>query len=93
MAGRVRRLKPIALNRGETFGQQLRRIQIDHDLAVFTASRRRESDAVDGRQPLPQIVQPVIIKLLFVEGVRARAATERGLRSLPRRSERSPDRD
>src|SRR5207302_6746590 len=41
------------------------------DLAVFAARRRRKGDAVDRRQPLPQIVEPVIIELLLAEGVRA----------------------
>src|SRR5205807_10159199 len=50
-----------------------RRVEVDHDLAVFAAGRCRKGDAVDRRQPLPQIVQPVIIELLLVEGVRTQA--------------------
>src|SRR5271165_367884 len=57
------------IERGQPLGQQLCRVEIDHDLAIFAAGRRRKGDAVDRRQPLPQIVEAVIIELLFVEGI------------------------
>jgi hypothetical protein len=47
------------VQRGETLRRACR-IEIDHDLAVSAARRRRKGDAVDRRQPLPQIIEPVI---------------------------------
>ena len=59
------------IQRGETLGQQLCRVEIDHDLAIFAAGRGRKGDAVDRRQSLPQIVETVIVELLLAEGIRA----------------------
>ena len=58
------------VERGQPLGEQLRRVEIDHDLPVFAASRRRKRDAVDRRQLLAQAIDAVIVKLLLVERVR-----------------------
>ncbi len=61
------------VERRQAFGGQLQRIEIDHDLPVLAARGCRQGEPVNGRQPLPQIVDAVIIELLLVEIVRAEA--------------------
>ena len=57
------------VDRRQSLGLQLQRVDIDHDLAVFAASRRGKRDAMDGRELLAQPVDAVIVKLLLVERV------------------------
>ena len=61
------------IERGQALGQQLGRVEIDHDLAILAASRRRQGDAVDRRQLLAETVDAVIVELLLVERVGAQA--------------------
>ena len=51
----------------------LTRVDIDHDLAVLAAGRRRQRDAVDRRELLAQPVDAVVVELLLVERVGAQA--------------------
>jgi hypothetical protein len=51
----------------QPLGQQLGGVDIDHDLAIFAAGRRRQSDATDRRQLLSNAVDPVVVKLLFIQ--------------------------
>ena len=53
--------------------QQLGRIDIDHDLAVLAAGRRRQGDAGNRRQLLAHAVDAVVVELLLVEPVGAEA--------------------
>ena len=61
------------VERREPFGQKLRRIDIDHDLPVLAAGRRRQRDARNRRQLLADAVDAVIVELLLVERVGAEA--------------------
>ena len=57
------------VERRQSLGLQLQRVDIDHDLAVLAAGRRRKRDAVDRRELLAQPVDAVIVELLLVERV------------------------
>ena len=57
----------------KTSGQQLVRIDIDHDLPVFAAGRGRQRHAGDRRQLLAHAVDAVIVELLLVQAVGAEA--------------------
>ncbi len=57
---------------------QLGRIDVDHDLAIFAARRRRQRDARDRRQLLADAVDAVIVELLLAQRVRAQADLQHG---------------
>ena len=75
-AGKVRFWALTALTtsqRRQPLGQQLCRVDIDHDLPVLAARRRRQGDAGDRRQLLADPIDAVVIELLFAERVGAQA--------------------
>ena len=77
------------IQRRQPLGLELERIDVDHDLAVLAAGRRRQRDAVDRRELLAQPVDAVIVELLLVERVGATgrsAAPERSTRCTGPRS-------
>ncbi len=61
------------VQRGQSLRLQLGRIEIDHDLPVAAAGRRRKRHAMDRGQALAQPVDAVIVELLLVEVIRAQA--------------------
>jgi len=61
------------IERGQPLGEQLVGIDIDHDLAVFAARRRRQRDAGYRRELLADAIDAVIIELLFAQRIRAQA--------------------
>jgi hypothetical protein len=61
------------VGRRQALGLQLRRVDIDHDLPVFSAVRSRERDARDRGQLLAQVVVAVVVELLLVEIVGSQA--------------------
>ena len=61
------------VERRQALGQQLRRVDIDHDLPVFAAGGRRQRDAGDRRQLLAHAIDAVVVELLLVEIVGAQA--------------------
>ena len=56
---------------GQAFGLQLQRVDIDHDLPIFSAGRGRQRDAVNWRELLAHPVDAVIVELGAVERIRA----------------------
>ena len=61
------------IRRREPFGLELDRVDVDHDLPVLAAVGSWEGHARDRSELLAQIVDPVIVELLFIERVRAQA--------------------
>ncbi len=61
------------VERRQSPGQQLVRVDIDHNLPIFAAGRRRQRDAGNRRQILANAVNTEIIELLFVQAVRIEA--------------------
>ena len=61
------------VDRRQALGDQLGGIDVDHDLAVFAARRRRQSDAGDRRELLAHAVDAVVVELLLVQRVGAKA--------------------
>ena len=61
------------VERRKSLGEQLRGVQIDHDLAIFSAGRRRQRDAGNWRQLLADPIDAVVVELLFVERVGTQA--------------------
>jgi hypothetical protein len=66
------------VERRQASGQKLVRVDIHHDLAIFAASRRRQGDAGNRRQLLPNAVDAEIIELLLVQAVRTEAELQYG---------------
>src|SRR4029077_10107599 len=58
------------IKRGQPACEQLVRVNIDHDLAVFSAGGCGKSNAWHRRQLLAQAINAVVVKLLLVEIVR-----------------------
>ena len=61
------------VERRQASRQKLVRIDIHHDLAILAAGRRRQGDAGNRRQLLPNPVDTEIIELLLVQAVRIEA--------------------
>ena len=66
---RIDRIEHIV--RGDARRLQGTGIKIDHDLPVLSTIRRGQRNALDGRQRLPELVNPIVVKLLLVHPVRA----------------------
>ncbi len=59
------------VERGQAFGLQFQRVDIDHDLPIFPARRRRQRDAVNRRELLAHPIEAVVVELGPVERVGA----------------------
>ena len=57
------------VERRQAFGHQLGGVDVDHDLAVLAAGRRRQGDAGDGGELLAHAVDAVVVELLLVQRV------------------------
>ena len=57
------------VERGKPLGQQLGGVEIDHDLPVLAAGRRRKGHPVHGGQLLTQAIDAVVVELLLIESV------------------------
>ena len=66
------------VERCETSRQQFVRIDVDHDLAIFAAGGRRQSDARHRSELLPHTIDAVVIELLFVQPIRTEAELQNG---------------
>ncbi len=62
--------------RGYATGAQGVRVEIDHHLAIFSAIGSRQCDAGNRRQRLPDLIDAVVVKLLFVQPVGAQTQLE-----------------
>ena len=77
--GQVLRIDRIDdLQRRQAFGQQLRLVDIDHELSVFPAGGGRQCDAVDRREHLPQPIYGDIIELCLAELIGTEADLQHG---------------
>src|SRR5262249_5583206 len=61
------------VRRRQALGLKLGRVDIDHDLPIFSSVRGGERDARDRGQLLAQVVVAVIVKLLLIETVGSQA--------------------
>src|SRR5271154_280906 len=61
------------VKRGQPLGEQLRRIEINHDLAIFSARRRRKRDPRYRGQLLADSIDAVVIELLLAERIGTQA--------------------
>ena len=61
------------VERRQPLGQKLGRIEIDHDLPVFSSCRRGEGHAWHRRQLLAQPIDAEVVELLLVQRVRGQA--------------------
>src|SRR5262249_20104336 len=52
------------VGRGQALGKELRRIDVDHDLAVLAPGGRRQGDPGNRRQLLADAINAVVIELL-----------------------------
>ena len=66
------------VERRQSPGQQLVRVDIDHDLAILAAGRRRQRDAGNRRQLLSNAVDAEIVELLLVQAVRIETELQHG---------------
>ena len=66
--GQVLRIDGIDdVERGQAPREQLLRVDVHHDLAILAAGRRRQRDARNRRQLLPDPVDAVVVELLLAE--------------------------
>ncbi len=61
------------VERREPLGDEFRRIEVDHDLAVLAARGRRQGNTRNRRQLLAHPVDAIVVELLLVQGIRAQA--------------------
>ena len=66
------------VGRREAVSKQRRRVDVHHDLAVFSAIRRRQGQAGDRGERLANPVQRIVIKLLLVQRVGRQAELQDG---------------
>ena len=66
------------VERRQSPGQKLVRVDIHHDLTILAAGRRRQCDAGNRRQLLPDAVNAEIVELLLVQAVRIEAELQHG---------------
>ncbi len=66
------------IERRQSAGQKLVRVDIHHDLTIFAARRRRQRDAGNRGQLLPNAIDAEIVELLLVQAVRIETELQHG---------------
>ena len=66
------------VERGQAFGLKFQRVDINHDLPIFSAGRGRQRNAVNWRELLAHPIDAVVVELRAIERVRTQGDLRTG---------------